>query len=59
MRATKHEFTVRIEVLDKCVIRAMLLDVLKQVENDAYDGLLQYDDGDFVSWGIDSQQVDI
>jgi len=59
MRATKHEFTIRIEVLDKDVIRGLLLDVIGNVDKEVYDGLLQYADGDLVSWDIASEAVDL
>lgn len=59
MRATKHELTIRIEVLDKDVIKGMLQAVYEQIGNEVYDGLLQYADGDMVSWDIVSEQLDL
>lgn len=57
MDATKYTVTITVQVLDLLSVAALVEDALTHIESEVDGGSLHMNDGDAVSWEIETEGV--
>lgn len=59
MKAQKIKVSIETESLSVDSVRGLLLHVIEQLDKEAQDGMLSFDDGDKVTWNTSKKDVSI
>lgn len=58
MKATKYTLTIKVEVLSRDSVPALVQDVMNNFQGEATSGNLHLDDGDEVTWKTETKEVE-
>ncbi len=59
MEVTKYTLTITLEAFDMASIETLLEGVTAQLKTECYTGQKQFNDGDYMDWRLDKEDMNL